>query len=48
MLSLGVGELVILFAILLLFFGASRLPRFARSLGEARRELTEAKDANPS
>ena len=37
--SFGVPELLILLAIVLLLFGASRLPALARSLGESRREF---------
>jgi sec-independent protein translocase protein TatA len=37
--SLGGPELLILLLIVLLLFGASRLPKLARSLGEAKREL---------
>ena len=39
MLGLGTSEMLIIAAILLVLFGSTRLPRFARSLGEARREL---------
>jgi sec-independent protein translocase protein TatA len=37
--SLGVPELIIILIIVLLLFGAARLPRLARSLGEASREF---------
>lgn len=37
--NLGPTELLIILVIVLLLFGASRLPRLARSLGEAQREL---------
>ena len=37
--SFGVPELLIVLAIVLLLFGASRLPALARSLGESRREF---------
>ena len=33
------GELIVLLVIVLLLFGASRLPQLARSLGEAIREF---------
>jgi sec-independent protein translocase protein TatA len=36
---LGWGELLIIFAILVLIFGAKRLPEFARAVGESIREL---------
>lgn len=37
--SLGPTELMILLAVVLVLFGANRLPKLARSLGEAKREL---------
>ena len=37
--SLGPTELIVLFAVILLLFGGSRLPRLARSMGEASREF---------
>lgn len=39
--SLGPSELLIVFAIIVLLFGASRLPSLARSLGRAQREFQE-------
>jgi sec-independent protein translocase protein TatA len=39
--SLGAPELLIILIILLLLFGASRLPKLARSLGEAKKEIDE-------
>ena len=39
--NLGVPELLIVLVVLLLLFGASRLPKLARSLGEAKREIDE-------
>jgi sec-independent protein translocase protein TatA len=42
--NLGAPELLILFAIVLLLFGSARLPKLAKSLGEARRELQVARD----
>jgi sec-independent protein translocase protein TatA len=39
---LGGLELLILLAIILLFFGAKRVPGLARSLGEGARELKKA------
>jgi sec-independent protein translocase protein TatA len=38
----GVAELLIVLAIVLVIFGASRLPRLARSLGESKREFHSA------
>jgi TatA/E family protein of Tat protein translocase len=40
---LGVGELLLIFAVVLLLFGATRLPQLARSMGQARREFTDGK-----
>ncbi len=38
----GGGELIIVFVIILLLFGAKRLPELARSLGQAKKEFTKA------
>jgi len=38
----GIGELVLIFAIILLLFGASRLPEIARSLGSAIKEFKKS------
>lgn len=40
--GLGTTELLIILVIVLLLFGATRLPRVARSMGEAIRELRSA------
>ena len=37
--SLGPGELIIILVIVLLLFGAKRLPEMARSLGRSSREF---------
>jgi len=37
--GLGVPELLIILVVVLLLFGAARLPKLARSLGEAKREF---------
>ncbi len=37
--GLGVWELLIIFAVLLLLFGAKRLPEIARSVGKSSREF---------
>ena len=37
--SLGAPELIIILVIVLLLFGATRLPKLAKSLGEASREF---------
>ena len=45
--NLGWGELLVILVILLLLFGAKRLPEIGRSLGQALRELqksTQGKD----
>lgn len=39
MLGLGMGELLIILVILLLLFGAAKLPKLAKSIGEAGGEL---------
>lgn len=38
----GGGELIIIFVIILLLFGAKRLPELARSLGMAKKEFSKA------
>ena len=40
--NLGMGELIVIFAIVLLIVGARRLPDLGRSLGEAIREFQDA------
>lgn len=42
MFRFGIGELVILLAIILLLFGASRLPGLGKALGETIREFKKA------
>lgn len=44
--SLGAPELLILLAIVLVIFGASRLPKLARSMGQASREFREGSESN--
>ena len=39
--GLGPPELIIIFLILLMLFGATRLPKLARSLGQAGKEFKE-------
>lgn len=39
MLGLGLPELIIILVILLLLFGASRLPKLSRSIGQSAGEL---------
>ena len=42
MFKLGMGELIVILLIILLLFGASRLPEIARSLGKAIKEFKKA------
>ncbi len=46
MLAIGLGptELLIVLLVVLLLFGAARLPKLARSLGEAKREFDKGID----
>ena len=39
---LGHGELVVIVLVILILFGATAIPRFARSLGQAKKEFTKA------
>lgn len=45
--NLGPGELLIILTIVLLLFGASRLPRLARSMGQASREFKKGVAEGP-
>ncbi len=42
MFGIGMGELVVILLIVLLLFGAKRLPEIARSLGQAINEFKKA------
>jgi len=42
--SLGTGELVIILVIVLVVFGGAKLPKLARSLGQAQREFRKGVD----
>ncbi len=44
MLGLGLPELIIILVILLLLFGATRLPKLARSLGQSAGEMKKGFD----
>ena len=43
--SLGKPEIVLIVLVVLLLFGAKRIPELARSLGRAQHEYKKAKDA---
>ena len=45
--NLGFGELVVIFGIILLLFGARRLPEIGRSLGEAIKQFQDAMRGKP-
>lgn len=47
MLGLGAPELIIILLILLLLFGASRLPKLSKSLGESAKELRKGFSDDP-
>ncbi len=40
--SLGMGEIILIFLVILIFFGAKRLPELARSLGKGIKEFKNA------
>lgn len=42
--NIGISELLVLFFVVLLFFGAKRIPEVARALGKASREFKKARD----
>ncbi|MEA3305408.1 MAG: twin-arginine translocase TatA/TatE family subunit [Candidatus Omnitrophota bacterium] len=42
MFKFGMGELIVILLIILLLFGASRLPEIARALGKAIKEFRKA------
>jgi len=42
MLKFGMGELIVIFLIILVLFGASRLPEIGKSLGRAIKEFKRA------
>jgi sec-independent protein translocase protein TatA len=41
MLGLGLPELIVILAIILLLFGGSRLPKLSRSIGQSGKELKD-------
>ncbi len=46
MLDLGAPELMIILLILLLFFGSTRLPKLAKTLGESIKEVRKGLDGD--
>ena len=46
--NLGPTELIVILVIVMLLFGASRLPKLARSLGEASKEFKDGVKAGAS
>ena len=48
MFGLGAPELLIVAAIVLLLFGSSKLPQFARSLGQAKEEFRAGSEERPA
>jgi sec-independent protein translocase protein TatA len=40
--SLGMGEIIIIFLVILIFFGAKRLPELAKGMGKGIREFKDA------
>jgi sec-independent protein translocase protein TatA len=44
--GLGPSELLIVMLIVLLFFGSTKLPKLAKSLGEAQREFKRGTDGD--
>jgi sec-independent protein translocase protein TatA len=39
---IGTTEIIIIVVVILVLFGASAIPKFARSLGEAKKEFSKA------
>lgn len=42
--NLSIGEILVILLVVLLVFGAKRIPELARSLGKASREFKDARD----
>jgi sec-independent protein translocase protein TatA len=45
--QIGAGEIILILAVLLLLFGAKKLPDLARSLGRSARELRRGMNEDP-
>jgi sec-independent protein translocase protein TatA len=45
--NFGIAELLIVLAVVVLLFGATRLPKLARSMGEAKREFRKGTAEDP-
>jgi len=39
---IGHGEILVIAVVIMVLFGAAAIPKFARSLGQARKEFTKA------
>lgn len=46
MFGIGIHEILLVIMLLVIFFGARRLPDVGRSLGDAMRELRKKEDEN--
>lgn len=44
--GIGTGEVIILLVVILLFFGAKRIPDLARGLGKGIKEFKDAKNGS--
>lgn len=42
--NMSIGEILVILLVVLLIFGAKRIPELARSLGKASREFKDARD----
>ena len=42
--NMSIGEILVILLVILLVFGAKRIPELARSLGKASREFKDARD----
>ncbi|MCA9344557.1 twin-arginine translocase TatA/TatE family subunit [Candidatus Saccharibacteria bacterium] len=48
MFGLGLPELIVILLVLLLLFGATRLPKLSRAMGESARELKKGLEEGPA